>query len=1003
MKTIPWICLWSAYFLFCAVISLPKASAGGPNITISGLPVLWDTSQPIVYHIDPGDLGTISNQEANQLIHESFAAWENAGFTSIRFEFGGLLEEDVTRQNFRQYITGSSGKNVVIYDDDGSIIDSLGGVGAKDSTLGFAAASTSGFGSTEFAFAYIILNGYFIENFNPDRGAAKSTILHELGHFIGIDHTQIHRHLAYDGVAANDTLVPIMFPTSADDDSSRTFLTNDDKAIANFLYPDRFFKARTGSITGVVKRGNKELPGINVIARKINEPSMAEHYYSTVTGYFEEPFGTFEIHGLPPGEYQVYIEPIDTFFTGASAVSKYTLNGLAFLDPPPSAFYWDFGTPPSRSTASVVTVRENSTASGLLIRARQDTSPSEEHDTQILALNTMDIGAVPPFGISEFQYLFEPSSDKESIVIAVQSDDPRRSLELLVSPEDLVSPDTQTTAISRRGRAEIVLGEDGDLPLIKQRYFIAILNRSADDVSFRILATDDLNSDTFAPTNTPTSTATATSTPTSTPSPSPTNRRIPTRPPTETPVLRPSPIMPETPSSTPAIEQPTQRRSTATPTVTSTPTQPTPTATPTAREVAPHLGLVAIDEIGAVYPRGKAVDNFDIGRSFNSGFILRGRFDGIPDLTTMPELLFINGEPFSIAKDMEFSGEVDPNGNGSEGVYYLNAGILSNIPPVTAKLGATGGVNRGGIDTDNVPANNIDFGGFTSDPIPPTLSELSSNADVSSFNPLVDIEPAGNNGFYVLAQNGRIHAEGSANERIDRRSRRINLSPASIAVDMVIYRGTEISMTNSLRSDDLIGSGAYVLQQNGLIHSVGSVPPLNVGDAPILLNGQSFTYQDMELIPDPSGQEWIGLGLLNGNGLIHFIPFATTVVTPELNEYIRDLNPFGSLRQVFDRNIARGFEVEISDDPVFGLDRFGRTVSSVSRRVGILMFDVFGGMHTGGNSTRFTADFDNPEGDRRFINGEWASVQPLLFVGIDAVQDLEIAPPIDTSIRNPSN
>jgi len=989
---------------------IQSASAGGPLKSLSGVPILWNTDAPVSYFIDQGDLGPFSHDEAVQLVQDAFNAWQNVEYSSLTFENKGLLSEDVTGNNFFSFIPNPpAGVNPVIFDDDGSIIQSLFGVGAEKDFLGVADPKAT-FGNFEFVSAYFIINGAYLETENDDPGAALSTILHELGHFIGLDHSQLLRHVAYDGVGFNDGIVPIMFPTAADDDSFRTFLTGDDKAALASLYPNKLFDRETGGISGVVKRGNQELPGINVIAHKIDDASPFEEHFSTVTGYFEPGFGTFELKGLPEGEYNVYIEPIDPFFTGASRVgpNAFTLSSQSFQNPPPAAFYYFPGTPPSRSTATTVTVRKGNISSGfcdicdLLIRAGFETVSTDEHNrntlilTQILAVNGEDIGGVPPLGFLEFQYLLEPSGNEGGITVTIIADQPNSRFELLAAEERRVTQTERAVAFSRLGIAKMTFGEDGDFPLEKKRFFIAVRNRSREDLTFTIQVEEEVADAVEPPsitsTHTPTNTFTRTPTLTRTPTQIPTV--APTETPSESPVTQPTIVPPmETPTAT--------FRPTFTPTRTSTPTRiPRSTPTPTAREVNPFLGLVSMDEIGGVFPRGAAAHNFDEGLSDDGNLVLPGLFDGLPDLSALAQILILDGIIFPLARDMEFSGEISPNGNGSEGVYYLNGGMISNLPPVSAKLGATGGINRGGIDTNNNPFDNINYETFRGDPIP-NLAELENAAEPELFYPLVDLEAAGNRGFFVLTNRGKIYAEGSALESIDLNTPPPNFRRGALAADMVIYRGTEIMLTNSLYSSNLSGAGAYILDQQGFIYSIGDVPALDLSQLPVLAQNSGFIFHDIELIPDPEGRKWIGLGALSGDGLIHFIPFETTTVDEELEDFLNGLSPFGLLNQGFGIDIARGFEVEISDNSIYGLNNKGETVPTSGRRIGIIMFDGFGGIHTGGRSTRFIPLFGVESQDIRVIDGFRASVFPITipYFGIDVTVDLEISPQLDISIR----
>lgn len=478
---------------------------------------------------------------------------------------------------------------------------------------------------------------------------------------------------------------------------------------------------------------------------------------------------------------------------------------------------------------------------------------------------------------------------------------------------------------------------------------------------------------------------TSVGTPTETPAVTPTVTPVPPTP-TETIIEIPSPTPTETPAVTPTPGLPTP---------TPTPGQPSPT--PTALELDPNLGMVSLDEMGGTYPRGNAVHNFDIGISNQYGqLISAGVFDGKIDPDALGPFLFINGQPIPIAKDIEFTGETVANGNGSEGVYFLIGGSIGNVPPVSGRLGATGGALNGGIDMNN-DGKTINFGTFKSDIVPVLFMETMNNPNGEFISPLVDVEAAGNGGFYVLAQDGKIYAEGSALASIETNTP-VQLSDNSSAIALKIWRGKQITLGNSLYSADLIGTGAYVLDSAGAIHTVGDAPALNTADLPVFTGG----VHDIEFIPNAQGTEWIGVGILQGDGMIAFAPFADVTVTAEITAFVKSISPFGNLEAGFPFDIARDFEVSISDKPIYGIDETGKTVERDSRRIGIFMFDGYGGTHTGGKVTRFAPAY-LPDGviipgQRIYtINGSRAvpfPVNPPYTFGGDVNKDVELAPPV---------
>ncbi len=932
---------------------LLNAQAGNPFVVINSEPVRWPENETIVYNLDPGHLGPISHLEAENMIQSAFEEWESTELSAIQFRMGNSLPEDINGNNYYTYLNSYvSGLNPIIFDSDGQILSSLYGNEAEETILGHTELiNVSGQNRTILS-ARIIFNGSYILERQLNNSAFYATVLHELGHFIGLGHSQLLRHLAYDEVGWNDVYVPQMFPTTTDDESSRTQLTDDDRNSLVSLYPNPFASFRTGKITGKVQRNNQELPGINVIARRIG--SVTDTIFSTVTGTYQANSGHFELERLPPGNYQLHIEPIDPFFTGISSVGPYTRypGDISFQNPPQSRLYQKDSPISNRSKWSPIQVRSRRITAEININAGTQAATSDEINSQLLALNSTDFGAVPPGDISFFQYVLDLSGQERVVFITVTPKNAESGYGIIIKKNQRASLTDPSMMFARRGNPMTVqIGGGSEIPLEQGRYFIAIRNQGQSSLSYWIK--------TEAPfwVTTPTTTAT----------PRPTN----------------------TPFTTPVI--------TATPTPTKKPIKLEPT--PTAVEVNPILGLVSLDEIGGVHPRGAAVHNFDIGITNKAGeFSFEGTYDGFPDPEALGPLLVDEGIFYPVAQDIEFSGEIDPNGNGSEGFYILSGGTIGDLPPVITRLGAMGGPNRGGIDLNNDPEDNIDFGAFQSDFVS-IEQDLISPMNVPEFiSPLVALEPAGNNGFYVLDRQGKIHAEGDAREFLDLVSPPITFATDAIAVDMVIFRGRTISLDNSRYSNDLIGTGAYILDDHGRVYRIGNVPTLSLENYSFNLQNEIFPYQDMELLPNTQGTEWIGLGVLNGSGMIHFIPFEGIEENQEMEDYIDFLNPFKATNG-FSFDIARDFEVEISDIPIFGLNEQGGTVASTSRRVGIFMFDGYGGIHTGGRSTRFSPAFGISGEDSRIIEGFVSVPYPVTipYFNTDFTRDVELSPRIQRS------
>lgn len=318
--------------LFCA------AFAGGPLHVRNGVPVKYSTAAPVGFKTDRGSLGAFSNAVATQLAVESFQVWADVPTATISFQHGGQLPEDVNASNFSSYLV-FDGENRIIFDDDGGIVRAIFGEGAENGVLGFAQSLPSQTGS--YVSGYAVINGKFsISPWNLNFLQFKATVVHELGHFIGLDHTQINVRFANNGDDRDDIYIPTMYPTSTDNDTSLATLNPDDIAAVSFLYPSPEWASTMGIIAGAVRRSNGSVVrGANVLAIHTTDSLM--NIISTVTDYLRLNTGNYAINGLTPGAYWVKIEPIDSRFVEGSSVGPYaqSTSDLSFVDPVRTEYY----------------------------------------------------------------------------------------------------------------------------------------------------------------------------------------------------------------------------------------------------------------------------------------------------------------------------------------------------------------------------------------------------------------------------------------------------------------------------------------------------------------------------------------------------------------------------------------------------------------------------------------------------------------------------------------
>lgn len=366
-----------AGLLIALLLTAPVVDAAGPILVDTektGQPVLWEGGV-IHYNLESGSegtLGTLSNEEAAGLVRQLFEEWKNVTLNgistvSLDFEEGDGLGP-VDRSNLDQHFTycppsedcpaedppfvsGSArtGKSPILFDHDGSMTDAIQGSGASESILGFAGPRVV---EEKDGILYItegqaILNGLFVNGVetvsDPEvtLDQFKGVVVHELGHFMGIDHTQVNLSSAVkylNGDESEKDSLPTMFPLFIDGEAQLS-LHFDDKVAVSSLYPSADYAASFCELTGKVfeSDGVTELQGVNVLAA--NTGNAQDEVTSFVSGSFytgsfsdcDAGVGDFVITGLTPGRsYSLSVEKVSQAFTGGSSLEP--------CDPPQGGF-----------------------------------------------------------------------------------------------------------------------------------------------------------------------------------------------------------------------------------------------------------------------------------------------------------------------------------------------------------------------------------------------------------------------------------------------------------------------------------------------------------------------------------------------------------------------------------------------------------------------------------------------------------------------------------------
>jgi hypothetical protein len=308
---------WLSAFLL--IVSGP-AQAGGPMVVSGdGRPYAWDGSRPIPYTMDPGPLGSFSNIQATQWVADGFNAWAGAEGVRLSFQPTAPHSTDITGRNILSVLDARPDSvSLVILDNDGSVLDTLFGLGFSDFAAGVGYPELFDARNARILQATAIINGTDIRRYRPEwiRGAL---IEHELGHFLGLTHSQLNPEVQFDGDPNNDALAPRM--SYNEGPNSVPGLHVEDRAWIAALYPRPDAPPTTGAVRGrvLLPDGVTGLQGIQVVARREGDDratavsGVSGYRYKSAGGNGSRDFallGAYELPGLPPGNYRLAVEQL---------------------------------------------------------------------------------------------------------------------------------------------------------------------------------------------------------------------------------------------------------------------------------------------------------------------------------------------------------------------------------------------------------------------------------------------------------------------------------------------------------------------------------------------------------------------------------------------------------------------------------------------------------------------------------------------------------------------
>lgn len=358
------------------VIALSSTAWAGQALIINedGDPVVWDasSSSPISIHPESGACGRFSNAQMLASLEANLEEWTGLATVDLAFSIVDGEIAGVDGCNYTDYLVGVSGNstanntanvndslNPILFDNDGELVDeATGESNGRYSILGFANPDGFSTSPTDSSLYLDIVDGqalfncYCLDdgNGNPAHDDCSDvpvvftdddltfTQIHEMGHFLNLDHTQVNLSLYTDSTADNEDDLPTMFPVSVDPDNQLVPHEDDVVALASLYPSSAFFTAGSSSstyckVTGsLLDRFGEELRCADVLALASDASSKNVSFTSGAYAPASDNNGDGDYADVGEcngdcGDFTLYLRPGTSYTVAAASIYSSFIGG----------------------------------------------------------------------------------------------------------------------------------------------------------------------------------------------------------------------------------------------------------------------------------------------------------------------------------------------------------------------------------------------------------------------------------------------------------------------------------------------------------------------------------------------------------------------------------------------------------------------------------------------------------------------------------------------------